>query len=341
MTQVGEAVAPPEVDFDEASCPFNHDMADPPTVNNDLIGVGTTLRTRMKSGASTGTFGDFAAKQPKVPNPKDVPTSNIAKAKKPVTIDGVAGGYPVWCAAHHLVPAQESLKRSTLLPYMVKKGDTEELKGKKVTNGVVWSDVGYDVNGTQNGVFLPGSYAVGGGRGGMKVWTKEGKDAGIAAMMASASGGWADTEDDDEDDCEPEGSPDPKSNELTGILYQVSPTNRKWLYVKRAVELAPGQFHDRHEPYSNFVLTVLEKIAENYKQAEINSVIDEKCGDCKQRADKIDKVGIPTPYGLVGRLNHASRRMASFLNGFTWRANIYTSGWGLAFMEAIKRGRAH
>ena len=30
-----------------------------------------------------------------------------------------------------------------------------------------------------------------------------GKDPGVAAMMASASGGWADTEDEDEDNAEP------------------------------------------------------------------------------------------------------------------------------------------
>jgi hypothetical protein len=104
------------------------------------------------------------------------------------------------------------------------------------------------------------------------------------------------------------------------------------------VEKAHGQFHDRHEPYSNFVLTVLEKIAEDYKQAELASIVFEGCPDCKKRADKIEKLGLPTNFGLVGRLNHCSRRMAGFLNGSTWRINVYTSGWGLAFMVAARRG---
>ena len=38
--------------------------------------------------------------------------------------------------------------------------------------------------------------------------------------------------------------------------------------MKGAVRAATGQFHDRHEPYSNFVLTVLEKISENYKRRD-------------------------------------------------------------------------
>jgi hypothetical protein len=180
---------------------------------------------------------------------------------------------------------------------------------------------------------------VGGGRGGMKVWTKEGKDPAIAALMAGESASWGDTDDDDEDDAEPGDAPDPKANDLTGILYQISNANRKWQYVKKAVKAVPGQFHDRHEPYSDFVLEVLEKIASNYKTAEKNLRKGE-CGDCNKRMDTIQKDGIPTNFGLVGRLNHTSRRMASFLNGFTWRRNIYTSGWGLAFMEAVKRGSA-
>jgi hypothetical protein len=335
MTQLGEAVSPPGVDFNEVGCPFDHETSDPPSVDNDLIGNGTTLRSRMKSGASTGTYR-YNDKQEKILNPRDVSSSNISKGKTPISVTGVASSYPLTCAAHHLVPGQESLKRSSVLPYMVKKGSSEKLKDKTFSDGAVWCDVGYDVNGTQNGLYLPGSYAVGGGRGGLRVWTKEGKDPAIAAMMAGASAAWADTEDEDDDDAEPGDAPDPNSNALTGILYQVSKDNRKWQYVKGAVGVAPGQFHDRHEPYSGFVLTVLEKIAENYKQAEI-AVLSSECDECNKRADKIDKLGLPTNFGLIGRLNGCSRRMAAFLNGSTWRRNIYTSGWGLAFMEAVAR----
>jgi hypothetical protein len=54
----------------------------------------------------------------------------------------------VVCAAHHLIPGNASLKNATSLLKFMKKGSTVD------------SDVGFDVNGVQNGVWLPGSYGV-------------------------------------------------------------------------------------------------------------------------------------------------------------------------------------
>ena len=53
-------------------------------------------------------------------------------------------------AAHHLIPGNASLKKATpLLKFMI------------AAKGPPWSsDVGYDVNAKQNGVWLPGSYGV-------------------------------------------------------------------------------------------------------------------------------------------------------------------------------------
>jgi hypothetical protein len=205
---------------------------------------------------------------------------------------------------------------------MVKKGDSEKLKDASYGDGVVWSDVGYDVNGSHNGKFLPGSYAVGGGRGGMGVW--------------------ADTSDGDEDDTEDasEQIPDPASNELTGSLYEIKKSNRKWQYVKQAVAKCPGQFHDRHLPYSTFVQGVLKKIFTNYNTLAKKNALAGSCSKCKDRAEKIAKHGIPTPYGMVNRLNGDSKRLMGFLDGHTWRINIFTSGWGQKYMEAVKNGVA-
>lgn len=46
---------------------------------------------------------------------------------------------------------------------------------------------------------------------------------------------------------------------------------------------------------------------------------------------------VPTPFGLVTRLNGVAGRMAGFLNGTTWRPNIYTSKWGRAYMKTLKK----
>ena len=328
MTQIGEVVKVSEVDADELKCPFDHTTPDPPTVKNDLIGVGGTLGRKMKNGESTHLYEPMKGADPApIKNPKDDPDHKFyAKAKvvRIVVTDGATEHvhpYPVTCAAHHCIPAQESLKESPLLAYMVKKGASEPLKDGSYSSGLVWSDVGYDINGSENGIFLPGSYAVGGGRGGMKVW--------------------ASTEDGDDDEPEEVTAPDPGSNELTGALNEISPSNRKWQYVKQAVVLCPGQFHDRHVDYSNFVQTVLEKMFEDYLALHRANVQGAGCSECSKRADKIKEVGVPTPYGLVKRLNSTSDRFKGFLNGLTWRINVYTSQWGKAYMEAVKAGSPH
>lgn len=334
MTQIGEMVKPPEVDVDETNCPFDHANVDPPAVENDLIGVGGTLARRMKAGQPTGKYAPYKGAPSRVKNPKDVASHPFSSKNKgsdlPVRItDSQSGGvyhYPVSCAAHHLIPGQESLKQSPLLTYMVKKGDQEAIKGGNYADGMVWADLGYDVNGTENGVFLPGSYAVGGGRGGMGVWdsTDDGDDDEPDADDAAAAAGAA-------------GS---APNVLSGSLNEISNGNRKWLYVKEAVRLAPGQFHDRHVDYSLFVQEVLEKIFENYNNLAMTKILGEECGECKKRQEKIMELGIPTPFGLATRLNGASSRLQGFLNGTTWRINIYTSKWGRAYMQAVLAGSA-
>jgi hypothetical protein len=325
MTQVGETIGIGMFDTDETDCPFDHETTKPPNVTNKLVGNGTTLASRMKAGSSTHLYQPLKEKKDAVLNPRDISSHAFFKRARVVEIEGIdystgevfTHQYPVTCAAHHLVPAQESLKESPLLAYMVKKGDSEELKDKEFSDGIVWADVGYDVNGTENGVFLPGSYAVGGGRGGLGLWT----------------------ENDDKPDLEDEDAtdvPDPASNELTGRLNEVSDDNRKWQYVSQAVVLAPGQFHDRHQDYSDFIAEGLEKIFVNLEALKQKYVIEQKCSKCKKRTDDINELGIPTPFGLVARLNGMSKRMSAHLNGSTWTRNIYTSKWGRAFMEHVR-----
>ncbi len=328
MTQIGEPIGVGMIDEDDVQCPFDHESPKPPNVENKLIGVGTTLASRMKSGSSTHLYASLREKKATVLNPRDVAAHPFYKKAKVVQIEDIdpktgeviTHDYPVTCAAHHLVPAQEALKDSPLLAYMVKKGDSEAVKGGSYSSGIVYADVGYDVNGTENGVYLPGSYAVGGGRGGMGVWTQNDDHP--------------DREEEDVSDV-----PDPNSNLLTGRLNEISDDNRKWQYVSQAVVLTPGQFHDRHEDYSDFVAQGLEKIFQNYESLKKKYVKEQNCPDCKKRVEKFEEAGIPTPFGLVGRLNAMSNRLAGHLNGSKWTRNIYTSKWGRAFMERKKPAR--
>jgi len=327
MTQLGEPVDVGMVDSQEVDCPFDHANPEPPKVENQLIGEGGKLATKMKSGVGTHKYPPLIQAQPSVLNPRDRPKNThrlagkaravVIEAKDPVSGIAHTHAYPVTCAAHHLIPAQESLKVSRILAFMVKKGESAKLKGATYSAGAVWANVGYEVNGSQNGVYLPGSYAVGGGKGGLGLWT--------------LNDDHPDSE--DEDVSEP---PDPASPELRGELNKIDETNRKWLYVRQAMKLAPGHFHDRHEDYSRFVAEVLNKIFSDYRQQYRKSFSERSCGKCKDKQEKLKELGIPTPFGLVDRLNQLSNELRTRLNGTIWCPNIYTSKWGAAFMKAVK-----
>lgn len=320
MTQVGEAVGAPEL-IAEDDCPFDHSTGKPPTVENALIGKGGTLKSKMESGTSTHKYAYNpsikvgADPKEKVLSPRNRADHPFKDGKKTLSVtdaDDKTHRFAVSCAAHHCIPAQESLKRSPLLQFMVKKGETAKLKGTSYADGIVWSNVGYDANGRENGVFLPGSYAV------SSHWRT-----------------WSDGTDDEEDDGVV--STDPNAAVLEGTT-RIDEANPRWQYVRQAVNLAPGQFHDRHVDYSDFVLTILNKIHElfmDHKKATFDK--DAGCPKCKENSDKIANDGIPTPFTLVARLNYVSGKLGNWLDGKTWRTNIYTSRWGKYYMAHLKK----
>ena len=347
MTQLGEPVDIGILVESETKCPFDHSEPKPPNVKNDLIGVGTTLAKRMEAGDSTHLYSKYRTAQEAVLNPKNVsghalfqsgarkPRPVVLQIWKDVDDEPRRHTYPVTCAAHHCIPAQETLKQCPqLLEFMVKKGSTEKLKDDSFSDGVVWSDVGYDVNGLENGVFLPGNYAVGGGRGGMGVWEgDDDDDDDDEAPEADAGGDDGDEDAVSLDDDEPILDSAPSSNALNGTSFNVDPNNRKWRYVARAMKLTPGQFHDRHENYSDFVLDILLKIHAEYQVLKERKYDAAECPDCKERAKKLKKLGVPTPYGLVARLNSLSKRLAGLLRGPGWSPLVYTSKWVKNYLD--------
>ncbi len=65
--------------------------------------------------------------------------------------------YPYGVAAHHLVPGEAALAPSSLYKsYMV---EGAKVKTKKGTHRIM-ANIGYNVNGAHNGVWLPGNYAI-------------------------------------------------------------------------------------------------------------------------------------------------------------------------------------
>ena len=337
--EIGEIVTNPELLNVTDECPFEHALPDPPTVNNNLVGKGGQLATNMNNGSSTNLYGPFApaenakVKWGKLPQ-KDVNHAfgkERADKGRCLTVkfdDGTSKSFPVSCSAHHLVPSQESLKDHDLLQYMCKKGGGKD-QNHGYAQGKVWSDVGYDTNGSENGVYLPGTYAVGGGRGGLNVWYAQDDD---------------DDEEHDEGYLDSEKAPPAEYQgfELKGKRGEIALENPCWQYVAQAIRKAPGQFHDRHVSYSEDVVqSALTAIWKTYKEKDV-LVNPDGCSECKDRMDKINKHGLPAPYSVVLRLQHLSGKLRTFLTAGpgSWRLNVYTSEWCLQYMQAVKRGGA-
>ena len=174
MAELGEGVKVGTFIDPKDKCPFSHEAPPDEEIKNVLIGKGGWLKSRMTGGKQTFLYDKSPYRgndDKKMKRPKETDWHPFAR-KSPLPIqltfpteDGGQRtvGYKATCAAHHLIPAQQSLKESDLLVYMVGKdesGASAELNdGSKVT-GKCWTNVGYDVNGSQNGVYLPGSYAV-------------------------------------------------------------------------------------------------------------------------------------------------------------------------------------
>lgn len=290
--ELGEQIAVEVVASEGKDCPFDHTNPDqPPTVKNNLDGNGQTLGGNMDPPQTTITYAANRGGAPKsIPYPKDVANDPL-----PITIDGYR--YPLTCAAHHLIPAQESLKRSTaLLNCMV---------GGKLYP----TDIGYDVNGVENGVWLPGNYAVGGN--GTGEWTS------APSVLPDVEGGPP-----------PKLPPAPAaasgSSNLTGYRHDLG--NRKGQYMLQATVKAGGQFHDRHVDYSKLVLNTLEELARLYNLKQGTAVAE--CGKCKEILEKRAKLG--TPFRLAHTLNGVSEKYRTYLVGCRGHKLVYTSRWGKA-----------
>jgi hypothetical protein len=338
MTELAEPVAFGVVTATDAACPFDHTSLTPPTVENDFVGDASTLASSMRNKVSSVLYDPFKPTTlTSIISPNDDPKHPFwdghTEADWPVKIrwtdkkTGASGvhAYPVTAAAHHVIPAQESLKRAVKLhKFMIKKGATENVANGKsittVTGGIVYSDLGYNVNGSENGIFLPGNYAVTALTMDDPHWTP--------APSVLSDVDWESGESPDNENVgQPKLINSPK---LTGDRHQINALNRKWQYVRQSVQKG-GQFHDRHGDYSEWVVKALEQLATQLANQYTKSVSTD-CSDCKERAKKFTPggLGIPTPFSLVSKMNNVSARTMAYLKGGIWVMPIVTSKWGVA-----------
>ena len=213
----------------------------------------------------------------------------------------------------------------------------------------------------------PGNYAVGGGSGAVEVWkglsskkrkkTTEEVLKNWASSLDLADDEWKTRSDPEEQDGPSDGAikeafitrAEPKYI-LAGKNYSISSSNPKWAYVKAAIDIIHGYFHDRHIDYSNEVKNYLTKISEKYEEMYTRETKTKPCEKCMnaERPDKADKSLVGPPYGIVIRLNRCGEWFKRHLIGSDMNPetkkrrsakNIFTSKWIQAWMNEVGKER--
>lgn len=172
MTQLGEAVGVAILTDATAECPF--ETPQPPSVTtegedpakDDTHAVddvqendGGKLGKNVVAGSSgtDGTWNALGADPPVYQMPREDTRRTNLKA----TVKADGKDYPFTVAAHHCIPGEGSLHPSLLFQKFMEEGGEMELQ---TNNGLkkykLTAHIGYNVNGSHNGVWLPGSYAI-------------------------------------------------------------------------------------------------------------------------------------------------------------------------------------
>lgn len=182
MTQVGEPIAKDKLvkEF-KAKCPFSEDdtKGGPEASEEDLEDddlekvkgaqrnkggtLGTNLIDGKKGSADGGPYPptEFLFEQ----EPDDTKRGDRKRKIGIESEDIEAGEYPFAVAAHHLIPGNASgiakgsanKERTKLFYFMEKNGEVETISGKTYK---IKYHIGYDVNGSHNGVWLPGDHGI-------------------------------------------------------------------------------------------------------------------------------------------------------------------------------------
>lgn len=313
MTEVAEMVAIGMVEEIDVECPFHEDEHQcSKGVKNELEGDAKVLGQNLDSGSndsSTVVRNESPDTNYKRPEKAMDPDEHYTEEQREVRIvpDNDNCIYPVAYSAHHLIPSKESLKRATGLHKFI-----EESKGK------ICCDLGYNVNGNENGVWLPGLHAV--NSKGLNLWGAASSDLPdeeeIGRKIVKRK----------RERYSPLDGPRPG----TGGSDAFDDNNMKWLYVKAAMnfsKVGTRQFHDRHPTYSEHIQKHLDSLAALLESlyGVRNDADLPGCSKCKENR-KGKKISTP-PSALLGWLNNLSAFGKSKLVGNTRDDRYYTSSW--------------
>jgi hypothetical protein len=319
-------------------CPLPHGQAQWPTYDNEFRGDGGELGDKMRAGNQTLINKEMGGGKTiqGTPDPTEDPDSEYQLLKqRPIKLGGLLQGedeLPLTCAAHHLIPAQASLKPSALVAYLYE-GTAQFKRGKRIISvggGKLIKNVGYDINGAQNGVWLPGPYAL--NAVSVSAPKPKGKKRGTVAALRAVKTSVSKAKFVKDTDVEDRPSSKVNLAPVPVGTRQIGPDKVEvsyyFLYTVAAMNLVASQYHDAHTKYNKFVLDCLNKIA-----VELHAFAYEgMCGQCPQRKES-DK--LPPPYRLTARLNAVSSRLRNYLWGgpMSWNERIFTSAMCLEYMD--------
>jgi len=310
---IGELVTFVAHGADKWECPFPHNEPKYDDYPNEFMGSGSTLGDNMAARVSTSNNPKVSLNPDANIKPAERPGHKLSKLPgepvehwRPVQLEnpyhaGRIDRWPVTCAAHHLIPAQASLRDSALLGYLIKQGKPDKVKTSKrqyTKDGYLLASVGYNVNGAENGEWLPGPYAMRG------VW--------------SAFNAFPDEEDENP----------PDDSGLSPDAAMPEDPSTQFDYAVVTMKKAWGQFHDAHPDYSKVVKLALNTIAAKMVESS-DAAFCEECPDRKEDDP------LPPPHYLLARLNGISKRLWFRVSGTpsSWHPDLFTSKKALEYMN--------
>lgn len=221
--------------------------------------------------------------------------------------------YDVVFAAHHLIPGNAALKGHDIVKWIG--GDDKIEKGKRkgkpaasmINDGEF---CGYNINNQENGVWLPGPYAM----STAKKWPSNNVMK-VAKKVGALSVADART------------NQDFKRKYAYAVIDQALAAAEAEGIKGKALSYIGSQFHFSHNPYSRFVKKCLRKVCEKITRVLI-PVCPEANDENKQKDGKY-----PVPQGMSMRLNGISRRLEPYLSGKPWSKNIYTDNYSKDYVD--------
>jgi A nuclease family of the HNH/ENDO VII superfamily with conserved AHH len=232
MTEMLETIAIGFSTQISEKCPFVDKSVAGCSEEEENVGNDDRRAVRSIQANSGGVLGEnLIAARPGAPGTiNNIYPPPKAESEKPVDTKRYNGGrvkvkdddfaYPYMVAAHHLVPGNAALAKSSLYKMYMKKGGKPRDKANSQYQYEIQENIGYNVNGAHNGVWLPGNYAI------------RRKAKNLPASIKGKS--WV-------------------------KMMQKAP-DWCFNYMVAVVKSKGAQFHDSHVEYSEKVLEYLEKI---------------------------------------------------------------------------------